>query len=203
MVRKKSAKVAANAETAVLDYRHDDAKRKNIPPAGLAAQGKVQETPKIKYAYDPHRPPVLRFDGTGQADRWPELLDTARRRPLHPDEIQLLAETLRNREPWLEWAGKREKKFFEVDPVALHIHERISTQAILKVIARENVQRDLFADPQMEYHQAVQFYRHDVDWANRMILGDSLQVMASLARREDLAGKVQISSFISPIFNVR
>jgi len=36
------------------------------------------------------------------------------------------------------------------------------------------VQRDLFADPQLEYRKAVQFYQHDVDWANRIILGDSL-----------------------------
>ena len=43
--------------------------------------------------------------------------------------------------------------------------------------------------PQLDYARAVQFYRHDVDWANWMILGDSLQVMASLARRENLAGK--------------
>jgi adenine-specific DNA-methyltransferase len=52
----------------------------------------------------------------------------------------------------LEWAGKREKKGFEVEPVALHIHERISAQAILKVAARESMQRDLFADPQLDYH---------------------------------------------------
>ena len=97
MARKKSAKVAANAETTVLDYRHDEAKRKNIPPAGLAAQGKVRETPKIKYAYDPHLPPVLRFDAAGGADRLPELLATARSRPLTAEETQLLAEALRNR----------------------------------------------------------------------------------------------------------
>ena len=72
------------------------------------------------------------------------------------------------------WSGlaSGEKKGFEVEPVALHIHERISAQAILKVAARESAQRDLFADPQLEYHKAVQFYQHDVDWANRMILGD-------------------------------
>ena len=191
MARKNSAKVSANAETAVLDYRHDEAKRKNIPPAGLAAQGKVRETPKIRYAYDPHLPPVLRFDPACGADRLPELLETARSRPLTAEETQLLANALRNREPWLEWSGKREKNSFEVDPVALHIHERISAQAILKVIARQDVQRDLFADTQLEYQKAVQFYQHDVDWSNRMILGDSLQVMASLARREALDGKMQ------------
>ena len=51
------------------DYRHAE-KRKNIPPAGLAAQGKVKEAPKARYAYDPHLPPVLRFDSTRQR-RWP------------------------------------------------------------------------------------------------------------------------------------
>lgn len=45
----------------------------------------------------------------------------------------------------------------------------------------------MFADPQLEYQKAIQFYQHDVDWANRLILGDSLEVMSSLARRENLA----------------
>ena len=58
-----------------------------------------------------------------------------------------MAEALRTHEPWLEWAGKREAKSFEVDPVALMIHERISAQAVLRVAARQEVQRYLFADP--------------------------------------------------------
>jgi len=195
-------KKATNAtDTSVLDYRHD-AKRKNIPPAGLAAQGSVRETPRMQFAYDPHLPPVLRFDSTGASDTLPELLETARTRQLTAEEVELLAEALRHREPWLEWAGKREKKGFEVEPVALHIHERVAAQAILKVAARENVQHDLFADPQLEYREAVQFYQHDVDWANRLILGDSLQVMASLARREDLAGKVQMI-YMDPPYGIK
>ena len=82
------------------------------------------------------------------------------------------------------------------------MHERVSTQAVLRVLAREDVHRDLFADPQQDYAKAVQFYRHDVDWTNRMILGDSLQVMASLARREDLAGKVQMI-YVDPPYGIR
>ncbi|MDS4014694.1 MAG: site-specific DNA-methyltransferase, partial [Candidatus Accumulibacter sp.] len=70
------------------------------------------------------------------------------------------------------------------------------------MLAREDVERDLFADPQHDYAQAVQFYQHDVDWANRMILGDSLQVMASLARREDLAGKVQMI-YLDPPYGIK
>ena len=175
------------------------AKRKNIPPAGLEAQGLIQDAPKIRYEYNPHLPPVLRSATEAtEADKLPELLAIARQRALSADEAKVLADALRRQEPWLEWSGKREKPWFEVEPVALHMHERISTQAILRVLAREDVERDLFADPQHDYAKAVQFYQHDMDWANRMILGDSLQVMASLARREDLAGKVQMLYFDPP-----
>lgn len=203
---KKSAKTPNNGIAAhgsgdpALDYRHD-APRKNIPTAGLAAQGKVQQVPKLQYAYNPHLPPQLRFDATGKPDALPELLRIARSRALSDDEAQELAEALRNREPWLEWAGKRELPGFAVEPVALHIHERISAQAIVKVAARLDVERDLFADPELSYKEAVQFYQHDVEWSNRMILGDSLQVMASLAQREGLAGKVQMI-YVDPPYGI-
>ncbi|MDG4550144.1 MAG: site-specific DNA-methyltransferase [Candidatus Contendobacter sp.] len=144
----------------------------------------------------------MRFDASGAADRVPELLETAQKRALTEEEARALAEALRDRQPWLEWAGKREQRSFEVEPVALHIHERIAAQAIVKVAARQDVQRDLFADPQLSYREAVQFYQHDIDWANRMILGDSLQVMASLARREDVAGRVQMI-YVDPPYGIK
>jgi len=185
----------------VTDYRHE-AKRKNIPPAGLAAHGKVTRESPQRYSYDPHLPPVLRFDDTGDEDRLPELLHEVQHRPLTKDEARLLAQALRNHQPWLEWAGKREQPWFDVDPVALHIHERVSAQAVIKLAEREPLQRSLFADPQLDYREAVQFYQHDVDWANRLILGDSLVVMHSLARREDLAGKVQMI-YIDPPYGIK
>ena len=189
------------ADTAVLDYRYDSA-RKHIPPAGLAAQGRVREAPRLQFTYDPHLPPVLRSDPTGAADRLQALLESARTRTLTAEEVQDLSEALRHHEPWLEWAGKREKKGFGVELVALHIHERVAAQAIVKVAAREDVQRSLFAEPQLDYRQAVQFYQHNVDWTNRLILGDSLHVMASLARREDLAGKVQMI-YMDPPYGIK
>ena len=191
-----------NQETEVEDYRHDQATRTNNPPAGLAAYGTVREQPRHEYAYNPHLPPVLRFDGNGNPDKLSELLEKARHERLSDDEVNMLEEALKHHTPWLEWAGKQEAKSFVVDPVALHIHERVSTKAILKVAQRENVQRDLFADPQQEYGEAVQFYQHDVDWANRLILGDSLSVMSSLAKREDLAGKVQMI-YIDPPYGIK
>lgn len=176
----------------VAEYRHNEAKRKNNPPAKIAAEGIVPILPKINYDYSPRLDPVLRFDPAGAPDKLPTLLSEARRRALTAEETKLLADNLRNQEPWLEWAGKREKKSFEVDPVALHIHERVSPQAILRVAARQDVEPSLFADPQQQYHEAVQFYRHEIPWTNRLILGDSLQAMTSLSRREDLSGKVQM-----------
>ncbi len=78
----------------------------------------------------------------------------------------------------------------------------MSAQAILRTARREDVQRDLFADPQQPLREALQFYQHDVDWANRLILGDSLQVMASLTKREDLAGKVQMI-YLDPPYGIK
>ncbi len=200
MARERNKTGSGNA-VEVADYRHDDT-RKNIPPAKIAAEGRVPAFPKHQYSYSPRLDPALCFDDTGKTDHLPELLETARQRALTDEEARALAEALRAHEPWLEWAGKREVKGVEVDPVALHIHERVSAQAILKVAARQDVTRDLFADPQQEYSQAVQFYLHDIDWTNRLILGDSLQVMASLAQREDLAGKVQMI-YIDPPYGIR
>ena len=79
---------------------------------------------------------------------------------------------------------------------------RVSTQAILRVAQRLDVQRELFADPEQDYKDAVQFYKYPMDWANRMILGDSLLVMASLARREALAGKVQMI-YMDPPYGIK
>ena len=197
--RKRSTK---KQETKVQDYRHESATRTNNPPAGIASHGQVHEKPKQEYAYNPHLPPSLRFDENGTADQLPELLAKAQQGPLSADEVQILAEALRHHNPWLEWASKQEAESFAVDPVALHIHERVSAKAIVKIAERENVQRELFADPQQEYREAVQFYQHDVDWTNRLILGDSLTVMSSLAQREDLAGKVQMI-YVDPPYGIR
>ncbi|MDE0635452.1 MAG: site-specific DNA-methyltransferase [Candidatus Poribacteria bacterium] len=197
-----ATKKRTTQEKEVQDYRHDNAKRKNNPPAGIAAQGKIHEKPKQEYVYNPHFPPNLRFDPNGDADKLPELLQKAQREVLSAEEAKTIADALKHHEPWLEWAGKQEKKSFAVDPVALHIHERVSAKAILKVAKRENVQRNLFADPQLTYDKALDYYQRDVEWANRLILGDSLTVMSSLAHREDLAGKVQMI-YIDPPYAIK
>lgn len=112
MAKKKTdaapAKVLTTDEVVAL-IKHA-AKRKNIPAAGLEAQGRIEESPRIRHHYNPHLPPVLRSasDAAG-ADRLPELLQIARQRALSAEEAEQLAEALRRHEPWLEWSGKREK----------------------------------------------------------------------------------------------
>ena len=193
----------ASADQAPVRSLAYPARRKNIPPAGLEAQGMVRDEPPVHLRYNAHLPPVLRSAPDGDAaDRLQELLAAVRQRPLTADEAAALDAAVRQHQPWLEWSGKRERAAFEVDPTPLHMHERVATEAILQVLTRRDVNRDLFADPQHDYAKAVQFYRHDVDWTNRMILGDSAQVMASLARREDLAGKVQMI-YLDPPYGIR
>jgi len=104
-------------------------------------------------------------------------------------------------DPQLTWAGKTEHTSFEVDTVSLHIHERVSTQAIIGAVQRQPKQFSLFADPQLPLKKAVEFYQHDVDWANRLVLGDSLVVMNSLLERELMAGKVQMI-YLDPPYGV-
>ncbi len=68
--KKKTEKAGEN----VVDYRHKNVKRLNIPPAGLTARGEVVRDKKVRYAYNPHLAPVLRFDGTGKADSIEKLI---------------------------------------------------------------------------------------------------------------------------------
>lgn len=101
-------------------------------------------------------------------------------------------------DPQLVWASKAEHTSFEVDTVSLHIHERISTQAVLRTLKHESAQRNLFGDPELPLDRAVRFYEHEVGWTNRLILGDSLLVMNSLLERELTGGKVQVIYFDPP-----
>ena len=106
-------------------------------------------------------------------------------------------------DPQLQWAGKAEHTSFEVDVVSLHIHERISTQAILEAVRRpQPLQPDLFGETPLSADQQIEFYGYEVGWVNRLILGDSLLVMNSLLVKEGMAGKVQMV-FIDPPYGIK
>jgi adenine-specific DNA-methyltransferase len=101
-------------------------------------------------------------------------------------------------DPQLQWAGKAERTSLEVDAVSIHVHERLSTEAIVNTLRKEEPQLSLFGDPQLDRDREVEFYQHEVDWTNRLILGDSLVVMTSLLERERMAGRVQCIYFDPP-----
>ncbi len=181
--------------------------RKTTPTNARQAGGSGETAGgrRTRYVYSPHLAPVLRFDPTSAADRALELVGLAGQRVLTASEQAVLRECLRGSQPWLEWAAKQEQHDrggFEVDPVVLHVHERVSAQAILNTAARRDAASHLFADPQPPHQELVRCYRHDGDWSNRLILGDSLPVMAALASREDLAGKVQ-TIYMDPPYGIR
>jgi adenine-specific DNA-methyltransferase len=105
-------------------------------------------------------------------------------------------------DPQLIWAGKAEHTSFEVDVVPLHIHERISTRAILEAVKKPEPQLALFGETPLPAHQQIEFYQHEVGWANRLILGDSLLVMNSLLVKEGMAGKVQMI-YVDPPYGIK
>ena len=83
-------------------------------------------------------------------------------------------------DPQLVWAGKVERTSFDVDAVSIHVHERLSTEAIVRTLRKEQPQLALFGDPELDRDREVEFYQHEVDWTNRLILGDSLGGWCSL-----------------------
>jgi len=115
----------------------------------------------------------------------------------------------RDLDPQLVWRGKDEQDWSDlvVPAPPLYIQEKVHPKVLIDDLKRltdsgkkPEEQVDLFADfnglPDSD--AKTEFYQHDAHWTNRMILGDSLQVMASLAEREGLRGKVQCIYFDPP-----
>src|SRR5713226_5587929 len=106
-------------------------------------------------------------------------------------------------DPQLVWRGKDYQDWSDlvVQAPPLYIQEKVHPKVLIDDLLRHSKegapavdrQLDLFADFNgiPEGADKTDFYQHDQNWSNRMILGDSLQVMASLAEREGLRGKVQ------------
>ena len=105
-------------------------------------------------------------------------------------------------DPQLVWAGKAERQSFEVEAPSIHVHERLSADDILKSVMREPMQPALFDYEELDRSKVVDFYRHEMGWENRLILGDSLVVMTSLLEKERLGGQVQMI-YIDPPYGIR
>lgn len=159
-------------EIGVETLTHTAAKRTNIPTAELESVMAAEDKSPIRVAYDRRN---------------------------------------RDLDPQLVWRGKDEQDWSDLIVAAppLYIQEKVHPKVLIEDLKRESQGRakasagaalDLFADfnglPDKE--AATEFYQHDINWNNRMILGDSLSVMASLAEREGMRGKVQCIYFDPP-----
>jgi adenine-specific DNA-methyltransferase len=121
----------------------------------------------------------------------------------------------RDLDPQLVWRGKDEQDWSDlvVHAPPLYIQEKVQPKVLIDELLRETREReneagqttaDLFADFNgvPKGVDKTEFYQHDQNWSNRMILGDSLQVMASLAEREGLRGKVQCI-YLDPPYGIK
>jgi adenine-specific DNA-methyltransferase len=127
-----------------------------------------------------------------------------------------LAYERRNRDldPQLVWRGKDEQDWSDliVQAPPLYIQEKVHPKVLIDDLLRQTREKERDTAPQLDLFSdfngmpegvdKTEFYQHDQNWTNRMILGDSLQVMASLAEREGLRGKVQCI-YIDPPYGIK
>ena len=113
-------------------------------------------------------------------------------------------------DPQLVWRGKDEQdaQDLAVPAVPIYIQEHIKPQNIIELV-RSEAKKDepqqpmLFGDFNgLTFEDRVDFYHHEQHWSNRMILGDSLMVMTSLAEKEGLKGKVQMI-YLDPPYGIK
>lgn len=193
--------------------KHDSASRINIPTAEMESFFRRDEdtSPMPPKHYPRTRPLAQGMTRTAEDPSKPELIWNGATITISDEQMQELAETgrLTLSDAQLVWRGKDRQDWSDlvVNVPPLYIQEKIHPKAIIDDLKRRTAANreaatdapDLFADFNgIEPDQRAEFYQHDQHWSNRMILGDSLQVMASLAERESLRGKVQCIYFDPP-----
>lgn len=192
---------------------HEEAKRKNIPTAELqsAAQRAEEINPFEPVTYPRAKPLAEGVTRERDEDLDPQIVWKGATLRLDKAQIEQLSETgkLEIGDAQLVWRGKDQQDWSDlvVQAPPLYIQEKIHPKAIIDELKRQTKERqdedadtfDLFGDFNgIDPEAKTEFYQHDQHWSNRMILGDSLQVMASLAEREGLRGQVQCVYFDPP-----
>jgi len=160
------------AKKSVETLTHEGDKRRNIPTAEMQSVMKPEQQGPIRVEYDRRN---------------------------------------RDLDPQLVWRGKDEQDWSDlvVNAPPLYIQEKVYPKVLIDDLLKQTeksertgreYQHDLFHafNGVPDGADRTDFYQHDQNWSNRMILGDSLQVMASLAEREGLRGKVQCIYFDPP-----
>jgi len=143
-----------------------------------------------------------------------ELRDFVREDEVKPKEVKypgLLYARDPSLDPQLVWKGKDEQDQEEltVPAVPVYIQEKIHPQAIIEDVRAQakkdkpQSQLEFFSDFNgIPFEDLIEFYQHGANWSNRMILGDSLLVMTSLAEKEGLKGQVQMV-YIDPPYGIK
>ena len=138
-----------------------------------------------------------------------ELRDFVREEELSPTRLRYQRDL--SLDPQLVWKGKDEQdgSDLEVAAVPIYVQEKIEPKALLEELrrrsaeTRETQEPKLFSDfDGLSFEEKIDFYHHEANWSNRMILGDSLLVMASLAEKEGLRGRVQMI-YLDPPYGIR
>ena len=173
MAKRATKKKKSRKKVATL--RHEDASRANIPTAELQSVMDQEQKSPIRVAYERRN---------------------------------------RDLDPQLVWRGKDEQDWSDLVTHAppLYIQEKVHPKVLVDDLLRRTQASEKAADPQLDLFadfnglpdeaRSTEFYQHEANWTNRMILGDSLQVMASLAEREGLRGKVQCI-YIDPPYGIK
>lgn len=218
-----SNKNAARAPSQTTDYQHAQQATQR-PDVGVQDQFNTRKPPKT-YRYDSSLDPALSWDENRDRDLAEWLLGLVQRCATEGEaavftapqvwagggvQVQSLkaaADLLQAlSQPFLNWTGKAERHQISVPTVPLFVHERHSTKAILEGIKHRKAKGttyDLFGDGGgLDVTDKLDAYQHKGPWQNRMILGDSLQVMNSLLEFEGLGGQVQMI-YMDPPYGVK
>ncbi len=169
------ARKTKKSAKSVETLTHGDATRTNIPTAEHQSVMKQEEQDPVRVAYERRN---------------------------------------RDLDPQLVWRGKDEQDWSDlvVQAPPLYIQEKVHPKVLVDDLLRRTEADEKAADPQPDLfadfgglpdeNATTEFYQHDANWTNRMILGDSLQVMASMAEREGLRGKVQCI-YLDPPYGIK
>jgi len=216
-------KKTAATEGQTTDYQHAQQATQR-PDVGVQDQFNTKKPPKT-YRYDSSLDPALSWDENRDRDLAEWLLGLVQRCATEGEaavftapqvwaggcvQVQSLkaaADLLQAlSQPFLNWTGKAERHQISVPTVPLFVHERHSTKAILEGIKHRKAKGttyDLFGDGGgLDVTDKLDAYEHKGPWQNRMILGDSLQVMNSLLEFEGLGGQVQMI-YMDPPYGVK
>lgn len=154
-------------------YTHDDKKRTNNPPVGMAQHDKAEE--KIKtYQFDPHLDPTLQWAGKAEGTSFEVPTSSIHiHESIKPHSI--ISHVMKEYSEALEGQLVGQQSMFEAETPAERMRRR---------------------------RESIEFYQHGVNWTNRMIAGDSLVIMNSLLEKEGMAGQVQMV-YIDPPYGIK